>query len=325
MSVQYPIKFVPILQERIWGGSKLTTQLGKEANDNPIGESWEVSTVPDNISVVANGILKGSNLQDLINQYKADFVGEKVFLQYGTDFPLLIKFIDAKTDLSVQLHPNDTLAQERHHSFGKEEMWYIMQAEENSRLLFGFNQEVSKEKYLEHLNNQTIPTILHQEKIKEGAVFHIPTGRVHAIGGGVLLAEIQQSSDVTYRLYDWERVDKQGKGRELHTELALDAIDFRVPRSFKTTYESLLNTSSRIVKSPNFETNILVVDTTYAIAKNNKDTFTIYLCVDGSGTFKTIDFATPIKKGETILIPASLKEYRIQPVESPLKLLQVTP
>ena len=312
MSINYPIKFIPILHERIWGGEKLHTILGKEARDEAIGESWEVSTVPGSVSVVANGSLKSQNLQDLINTYKADFVGDKVFEKYATNFPLLIKFIDAKTDLSVQLHPNDELAMKRHNSFGKEEMWYIMQAEKEAKLMFGFNQKLTREDYKTHLKNNTLSSVLQYEEVKNDEVYYIPTGRVHAIGGGVMLAEIQQSSDVTYRLYDWDRKDKGGKGRELHTELALDAIDFEVPKSFKTDYTFQQNVISPIIDSPYFITEILVLDELgKKIKREYQDSFTIYICVAGEVTFITENDLVNIKKGETIFIPAVLDDYSL--------------
>ena len=312
MHINYPIKFTPILHERIWGGEKLHTILGKEARDEAIGESWEVSTVPGSVSVVANGSLKGENLQELINTYKATFVGKKVFAKHETNFPLLIKFIDAKTDLSVQLHPNDALAMKRHNSFGKEEMWYIMQTESDSNLMFGFNQKLTKEAYLKHLKNNTLSEVLQYEKPKKEAVYFIPTGSVHAIGGGILLAEIQQSSDITYRLYDWGRKDSNGNSRELHTELALDAIDFKAPRSFKTNYQSVVNTISPVVDGPYFRTDILVLDESRKrIKKDNQDSFTIYICVAGEVDFITENDVVSIKKGETVFIPAVLEDYSL--------------
>ena len=324
MNIKYPIKFTPILHERIWGGEKLATILGKEASDLPIGESWEVSTVPNSVSVVANGKLIGQNLQELINTYKADFVGTNVFEKYSTNFPLLIKFIDAKTDLSVQLHPNNALAKKRHNSFGKEEMWYIMQAEKDAKLLFGFNQKLTKEAYKTHLDNNTLPSVLQYEAVKKDEVYYIPTGRVHAIGGGVMLAEIQQSSDITYRLYDWGRKDKHGKGRALHTELALDAIDFEVPKSFKTAYQFETNVVSPIVVSPYFTTDILVLDKSEKrIKRVHQDSFTIYICVEGEVAFITGSDMVNIKKGETIFIPAALEDYILSSKIGYAKLLVV--
>jgi mannose-6-phosphate isomerase len=324
MILDYPIKFISILQERIWGGDKLHRILGKNLKDIPIGESWEISAVPDNVSVVANGNLRGENLQDLINDYKTDFVGTKVFEKFGTDFPLLIKFIDAKSDLSIQLHPNDQLAKKRHHSFGKEEMWYIMQAEKDAHLFFGFNQELSKKSYLKHLDNNTLPKVLHQEKVKEGDVYYIPAGRVHAIGGGIILAEIQQSSDITYRLYDWDRKDINGNKRKLHTALALDAIDFSMSKDYKTQYNAELNKISPVINSPYFTTNILTLSDNMSINRSDKDSFTIYMCVEGSGNFITNNISTPITIGESILIPAILQDYEIIPNKKILKLLQIT-
>lgn len=319
----YPIKFAPILHERIWGGEKLHSVLGKEKKDIPIGESWEISTVPGSVSVVSNGDLQGENLQDLINTHKEDFVGKKVFEKYGTNFPLLIKFIDAKTDLSVQLHPNDELAQKRHNSFGKEEMWYIMQADESSNLMFGFTKKLTKDEYKEHLKNNTLPEVLQYEKPKKGEVYYIPTGRVHAIGGGVLLAEIQQSSDITYRLYDWDRKDKNGNGRELHTDLALEAIDFKVPKSFKTDYKIEKNEITSIVEGPYFSTSVLELDSHKKIQKDNKDSFTIYMCVEGEVAFITGSVMLEVKKGESVFIPAALDDYILFSKISFAKLLVV--
>lgn len=322
--LQYPIKFKPIQQERIWGGEKLHRLFGKPKRNEPIGESWEISAIAENVSVVANGSLKGKNLQELINAYKAEFVGDKVYRKFGEKFPLLIKFIDAKTDLSIQLHPNDSLAQKRHNSFGKEEMWYIMQAEKESRLLFGFNQDLTKGAYLEHLKNKTLTQVLHEEKVQEANVYHIPSGRVHAIGSGVVLAEIQQSSDITYRLYDWDRKDSQGKARELHTTLALDAIDFAIPNSFKTTYSTNSNYPSSLLKSPKFKTNLLDLDHKMKINETAKDSFTIYMCVAGSGSFSTNESLVEIKTGETIFIPAILQKYQIIPEKQSIRLLQIS-
>ena len=217
----YPIKFEPILKERIWGGEKLIKTFKKESNKTNIGESWEISDVEGDISVVANGFLKGKSLRCLIKEFKAEFLGEKVYKQFGEEFPILIKFIDAKTPLSIQVHPNNKLAKERHNSFGKNEMWYIMDCDEDANLIVGFNKEVSQNEYGKALADSTVLEILNSEKIKTGDTFYIPTGRVHAIGAGTVLAEIQQTSDVTYRIYDYERLDATtGEQRELHTDFS---------------------------------------------------------------------------------------------------------
>ena len=324
MPLNYPIKFKPILFERIWGGEKLHKLFGKEKKNKPIGESWEISAIPKHKSVVINGSLRGKNIQELINEYKADFLGEKVFDRFNTSFPLLLKFIDAKSDLSVQLHPNDSLAQKRHNSFGKEELWYIIQAEKDSRLLFGFNQELSKESYQKHLKNNTLPSVLHSERIEEGNVYHIPSGRVHAIGGGVVLAEIQQSSDITYRLYDWDRKDVSGKSRELHTELALDAIDFTIPKAYRTDYNSEINCSSKLVESSNFKTHLIELNHAMEVDTDSKDSFVIYMCVKGAGTISTKNHNTEIDTGETVFIPALLNKYTIEPKDNSIQLLQIS-
>ena len=322
MPINYPIKFTPILKKRIWGGNKLHKLLGKEAQDFPVGESWEVSTIPGSVSVVANGELKGKSLQKLIETHKAAFLGEDIYEKYGTKFPLLIKYIDAKTDLSVQLHPNDELALKRHNCFGKEEMWYIMQADADSHLYIGFNQKLNKEEYQEHLANKTLPSVLHKEKGQKDAVYQIPTGRVHAIGAGVLLAEIQQSSDITYRIYDWDRKDSNGKGRELHTELAIEAIDFKVPDTYQTYYQDKENFYTSIIDTAYYKTKLLHLTTLKQVATTSKDSFSIYMCVAGQGGFFTELHNVSIKMGECVLIPASLQKYTIKP-EGSMKLLYI--
>ena len=322
MPINYPIKFEPILKERIWGGGKLHSLLDKPKKNYPVGESWEISTIPGNVSVVANGKLKGQSLQDLIDVYKSDLLGVEVYEKYGKNFPLLVKFIDATDDLSVQLHPNDTLALQRHQSYGKEEMWYIMQTEKDSKLFFGFNKKLSIDTYKKNLFNGTLEDILHKESVHEGGVYHIPSGRVHAIGGGILLAEIQQSSDVTYRLFDWNRRTANGQGRELHTELALDAIDFQTPENFKTTYKTEDNTYNPIFLGKHFSMKILLLSDKKQIKTTSKDSFTIYMCVEGKASFCTDSHEVAIKKGESILIPASFPKYTIVPYGS-LKLLHI--
>ena len=324
MPLDYPIKFEPILQERIWGGEKLYKLFGKAPKTVPVGESWEVSGIPNNISIVANGSLSGKTLQELLDTYKADFVGNKVYDRFGTKFPLLLKFIDAKSDLSVQLHPNDALGKQRHNSFGKEELWYIVKAEKDSRLMFGFNQALTKEAYLEHLKDKTLSEVLHYQKIQEGDVYHIPQGRVHAIGAGVVLVEIQQSSDITYRLYDWDRKDSNGNARELHTNLALDAIDFNIPHKFRTNYKIESNEYCPIVKSLNFKTGIIDLTTAFQSDSKDQDSFKVYMCVAGSGHFCTKTDTIPIKTGETIFIPAKLGKYVIQPKKESMRLLQIS-
>jgi len=313
MQINYPIKFESILKEKIWGGEKLKKLLKKDSDKNNIGESWEISDHEGDISVVSNGNLKGKSLRDLIKIYKSDLVGKNVYQQFGDQFPLLIKYIDAKEPLSIQLHPNDELAKRRHNSFGKTEMWYVMQADEGGNLIVGFKKEVSKEEYVTHLKNKTLKDILNAEEVKEGDVYFIPTGRVHAIGAGVLLAEIQQTSDITYRIYDWDRKDDQGNSRDLHTEEALDAIDFKVENSYKTPYTKKLDKAVNIVNCEYFTTNFISVNSNINIDNSNKDSFVIYMCVGGEGVeLNGADFSEKLNYGETILVPASLNKFKFE-------------
>ncbi|NQW37162.1 MAG: class I mannose-6-phosphate isomerase [Flavobacteriales bacterium] len=315
--IAYPIKFEPILQEKIWGGSKLKSLLNKASNKQNIGESWEISDVDNNISVVANGDYKGKTLQDLIALFKGDLVGEKVYKHFGEKFPLLIKFIDAKEALSIQLHPDDALAKKRHNSFGKTEMWYVMQADKNANLIVGFKEDCTKEIYLDYLNRDKIADLLNTDIVKPGDVYFIPTGRIHAIGLGVLLAEIQQTSDITYRIYDWNRKDSEGKGRELHTQEALDAIDYKSNESYKTDYQTQENTVSSLIECPYFTTNIIELSKEIAINNTDKDSFVIYICTKGKAR---IDYSfgqsVEMVMGETVLIPSSLKNFKFNADEA---------
>ncbi len=309
----YPLKFQPVYSYRIWGGDKLKTVLNKNYKEDSIGESWEISDVSENETEVAEGFLKGQTLKQLIKKFKGDFVGNKVYDIFGNDFPLLIKFIDAKTPLSIQVHPSNALAKERHNSFGKNEMWYVMQAEDEAELIVGFNQKFEKEVYVKHLNNGTLTEILNIEKVKKGDAFYIPTGRVHAIGAGVLLAEIQQTSNITYRIYDYDRIDaKTGEKRELHTDLAIDAIDFNFYDSYKTNYTNKINSSSELVYSPYFKTNIITVKGVLEKDYTNLDSFVIYMCVEGVFSIQSNNRLYNLKTGESILLPATTKQLKIE-------------
>jgi len=309
-SILYPIKFDPILKDKIWGGSKLTEKLNKVSDLNNLGESWEISDVDGDTSIVSNGSLKGKSLQELLVRFGADILGQKNHETFGNKFPLLIKFIDAKQDLSIQLHPNDQLAAERHNSFGKTEMWYVMQADDDANLIVGFNKKVTPQEYLKHLEDKTLTKILNFEEVKEGDTYFIEVGRVHAIGAGVMLAEIQQTSDITYRVYDWDRVDDEGNARELHNDLAIDAIDFNMEDNFKVDYAKDTNVSNLMVDCPYFKTSFLDLDQPVK-KKNVKDSFYIYMCVDGTAEIETDNYALNVSKGETVLVPASIKSYRI--------------
>lgn len=306
----YPLKFTPILKDKIWGGQKLKTILNKNSDLPNVGESWEISDVEGDTSIVNNGSLKGKSLKDLLDVYKEELIGKHNYKTFKNKFPLLIKFIDAKEDLSIQLHPNDELAAKRHNSFGKTEMWYVFQADPGSNLIVGFNQEMTPEKYLKHLNDKTLTQILNFDEVKEGDTYFVEVGRVHAIGAGVMVAEIQQTSDITYRVYDWDRVDSEGNERELHNDLAIDAFDFDMPDNFRVTYDKTPNQSNEMVSCPYFTTNYLKINQTLQ-KENNHDSFIIYMCVDGDAEITANGSSEHIKKGETMLLPAAIKQFEI--------------
>lgn len=301
----YPIKFKPILKERLWGGTKLKTIFNKPIETDITGESWEISAVKGDVSVVANGDFAGRTLQDLIDSYPEELLGKHVHEKFGTEFPILIKFIDAREDLSIQVHPNDELAKIRHNSFGKTEMWYVMQADKGAELIVGFNKDVTKEEYQKHLDNGTLTDIMNYEKVAEGDTFFINTGKVHAIGGGIIIAEIQQTSDITYRVYDFNRKDKNGNLRELHTEQALEAIDYQKKDDFKVSYSKSENKTNEMVNCPYFITNYLNLSSDFEKQIGEEDSFHIYMCVKGSGTISDGEVELPICQGETVLFPAS--------------------
>ncbi|QGK73269.1 type I phosphomannose isomerase catalytic subunit [Flavobacterium sp. SLB02] len=305
----YPLQFEPILKDRIWGGEKLKTVLNKPIVSEITGESWELSTVEGDVSVVANGLLKGKSLTELIDQSPNEILGTAVYARFGNQFPLLFKYLDAREDLSIQVHPNDKLAKERHNSFGKTEMWYVMQADTDARIIVGFKENSSKDEYLENLHSKTLVSILDDVKVKAGDVFFLETGTVHAIGAGLVVAEIQQTSDITYRLYDFDRVDAQGNKRELHVDLALDAINYNKVDTYKK-YQTTSNQSNVVVDCPYFTTNFLPLDRKIEVSKNG-DNFTVYMCIEGSFEIRFENVTYKYKKGDTVLIPADMHTYSL--------------
>lgn len=310
MSELYPLKFSTIFKEKIWGGKKIKTILGKDFGDLPnCGETWELSGVSGNISEVANGPLKGQKITSLIEEFRAELVGQHIIDRFGNEFPLLIKFIDAAEDLSIQVHPDDALAKKRHNGYGKTEMWYILQADDGATLISGFNKETNREEYLDYFNNGKINEILNKEVAQEDDVFFLPAGRVHTIGKGLMLAEIQQTSDITYRIYDFDRVDKEGNKRELHVEEALDAIDFRHYPEYKTSYSDQANETNEVISTPFFTTNKLSIDQKLEIDRSKLDCFKIYIGVGGSAKIA----GESISFGEVLLVPANMKKYLIEP------------
>lgn len=305
----YPLVFEPILQDRIWGGTKLKTDLGKNIPTQTTGESWELSAVEGNVSVIKNGAFAGKPLTDLLEDYPDDILGTAVHKRFGKQFPLLFKFLDAREDLSIQVHPNDALAKERHNSFGKTEMWYVMQADEGSRIIVGFNHKSSAEEYLEKLESKKLIDILNEVPAKKGDVYFLETGTIHAIGAGIVIAEIQQTSDITYRIYDWDRVDANGNGRQLHVQEALDAMNYNTTDTQKE-YNKEENTSNAMVDCPYFTTNFLPLNGTANITKNG-ESFTVYICTEGEYTIEMDGETYNFKKGDTVLVPAAVGAFSL--------------
>lgn len=314
MNELYPIKFQPILKDKIWGGSKLRTVLNKEEATDKAGESWEISSYGNDLSIVSNGFLKGNDIEELIEIYMGDLVGDKIYEKFGLVFPLLIKFIHAEDVLSIQVHPDDDIAIPKHSSYGKTEMWYIVDSDPGSTIISGFNREMDKEMYIKYLQDGKIEEIMNYEKTHPGDVFFMPAGRVHAIGAGNLLVEIQQTSDLTYRIYDFSRVDEKGQTRELHTEDALEVIDFKRYPSYREDYKKENNKTVNVVDCPYFTTNLISFDKPVEKDFNLIDSFVIYICTEGKSEIQFgSDFPVNIAKGESVLIPALLKNIVIIP------------
>lgn len=303
----YPLEFIPIFKERLWGGDKFKTLFHKAITSNRTGESWELSSIEGAVSRIANGALKGKLITDVIDEYPNEILGTAVYKRFGNQFPLLFKYLDAKEDLSVQVHPNDALAKARHNSFGKTEMWYVVQADRDARLILGFKEGINRTTYLENLENKTLLATLDEIKVHPGDVFLIETGTVHAIGAGVVVAEIQQTSDITYRLYDFDRVDADGNLRKLHADLALDAINFTKVSSQKQ-YQKHSNQSNEMVDCPYFTTHFIPLEGQMKVQKT-AETFTVYMCVEGDFELVFDDQRYSYSKGDTILVPAALTSF----------------
>lgn len=327
MEILYPLLFENNFHKVVWGGNRLKPLKGLAADDEPIGESWEVSAVPKSKSVVKNGPLAGKDLECLTKEYKELMLGKAVTKKYGQDFPLLIKYIDAAKDLSIQVHPDDKLAKKRHNCFGKTEMWFIMKAEPGAYLYSGLKKEIKPEDLQDYIEKGNICDVLAKHEVKAGDVFYIPSGRIHAICGGILLAEIQQSSDITYRIYDYNRPGLDGKLRELHTEEAKDAIDYTVEEDYRTHYKHIINKPVPVVTSEYFVTKLLEVDRSFHRKLYKYDSFIIYMCLSGDCTIKIKStdgygwWKMPAKEnreihlteGNSCLIPASVADFHVTP------------
>ena len=308
------LKFNPILKTIVWGGEKIAPYKEIETEQKHIGESWELSGVPGNESIVAEGPLAGRSIAELVKEYKEELVGRHVYASTGDEFPLLIKFIDALSDLSIQVHPNDELAAVRHNgSKGKTEMWYVVAADPGAHLLAGLAQQITPAEYEARVANGTITDVLARYEVHPGDVFFLPAGRIHAICGGCFIAEIQQTSNITYRIYDYGRLGLDGKPREIHTELAKDAIDYTVYPDYRTHYRQEENAEVELVSCPYFTTSLYDLSLPFAKDLSEIDSFMVVMCLSGSGTLEVDGQEVPVHQGETVLIPAIADDLCLVP------------
>lgn len=322
----YPLKFEPFLRTMVWGGKKIARYKGVDTDLDRIGESWEVSDVKGHESVVTNGPLAGRILTDLVREYRGQLVGEKVYRRCGDEFPLLIKFIDAQSDLSIQVHPDDAMAMRRHgERNGKTEMWYVIAADPGACLYSGLKEEITPESYTERVSAGTITEVLARHDVHPGDVFFLPAGRIHAICSGCLIAEIQQTSDLTYRIYDYGRAGLDGKPRELHTELAREAIDYKVYPEYRTPYTPVKDGETELVSCRYFTTCLLDLEHPFAKDLSDTDSFLVVMCLSGSGTLTDAEpdgeQGIGLRQGETVLIPASSAGVTFKPAPGGMKLL----
>lgn len=311
----YPLKFRPILKERLWGGERLQSLYGKKYPDTGVryGESWELSPVQGSMSVVTNGFLRGNTINELAEIYMGDLLGEKVFNEFGAEFPLLIKLIDAAETLSVQVHPGNSMAQELHGSNGKSEMWYVLHADKGAEIISGVKPHVTPEMFAEAMQSGQVLNFLETYQVVPHDFFFIPSGTVHAIGKGVVLLEIQQASDITYRIYDWDRVDASGKPRALHKDLALKAINFNENGNGKKSLPPLFNQPQQLVTSEYFTVNRLYLKGPKEVERNNSESFVIYFCIDGAFAIAYQDGEVKVGAGEIVLVPAEMELFLINP------------
>jgi mannose-6-phosphate isomerase len=310
MAEFYPLKFHPIFKSKIWGGQKIKTILGKDFGQlKNCGESWELSCVEGNISIIANGIFAGRALDSLIQLYPNEIMGSRIKFE---NFPLLIKFLDANDDLSIQVHPNDKLARKKHNGYGKTEMWYIIDADHGARMYVGFNRNLTREEFIQKAEAGEVTDWVCTEEVMSGDAFYIPAGRIHSIGKGILLAEIQQTSDITYRIFDFNRMGDDGKPRDLHISNAAVALNFNdVGTTFKTKYNAT-EPYVVLVKSPYFTTIRLTGEKSLKVNLNNENSFRIYIVINGEGQINWAGNSMTISLGEVILIPASIREYELR-------------
>ena len=319
----YILKFNPIYKTTLWGGNRLATHKNADNSLDNIAESWEISGVDGNETTVANGEYKGLTVTELVSRLKGELLGKSVYEQFGNSFPLLIKFIDAAKDLSIQVHPGDEMARREHGKSGKTEMWYVVDATEEATILAGLKKKITPEEYKQKVADKSICDAVSRYKATAGDVFYIPSGRIHSIGAGCLVAEIQQTSDVTYRIYDFDRRDKNGNLRELHTELAAQAIDYNVCDDYRTHYAETTDGCTEIIDSKYFKTSLISLTKDFAKDYSGLDSFVILMCVEGGATLTAPDGESiDINAYETVLVPAAMKEIKFQPKAGKAKFVE---
>ena len=318
----YPLLFKNNIYSKVWGGNLLKTLKGiSDGDTTPMGESWEISAVPGKESVVANGSLQGRKLNELVTEYKEQLIGRTVYDMYGDKFPLLIKFIDAAKDLSIQVHPDDEMAKKYHDSFGKTEMWYVMDTKPGAKLYSGFKSQISKYEYGKRIEDGSICDVLASHDIKAGDVFYIPAGRIHAICSGTLLAEVQQSSDLTYRIFDYNRPGLDGKPRALHTALASEALDYKVEDDYRTHYTHKINHPVMLAGNRFFTVKLLEVNRAFHRKLYKYDSFVVYMCLEGSSDIVIRSWKgdepeikqVHLTKGMSCLVPACVADMDVVP------------
>ena len=306
-------KFSPILKNTIWGGTKIAPFKNIQTQLRKVGESWEISGVPGNETIVSNGPDAGRKLNDLVAEQKEALVGRANYERFGNEFPLLIKFIDARDDLSIQVHPTDEIAHRQGRERGKTEMWYLMPSEPQATLLCGLKKKITPEEYKQMVANKTIVDAIARYPVHEGDCFFLPAGRIHAIGSGCFLAEIQQTSDVTYRIYDFDRHDDLGRPRELHTELAAESINYEVLDDYQTHYTPAKNQRVQLVDCPYFTTSVYDIDQPVDLDYTELDSFVILIPLSGAGIVTEADGTHfVLRAGETVLLPATATRLRIE-------------
>jgi len=327
MTNLYPVKFNPILKERVWGGTSLVKSFNKHSTGNkPIGESWEISGVQGDISLVSNGFLKGNDINEVVETYLGEFVGDAIYEKFGNEFPILIKLLDIQDRLSLQVHPNDETAMERHNSYGKTEFWYILDAEPTAKIYLGFEKDTTAQELYEKCNNDTITELLNVITPKKGDYFLIEPGTIHAATGGILVAEIQQVSDITYRVYDWGREHDPATAREMHLDLAIDCINYsKFRRAIAEGTKKTPGEYGELVNCNFFKIDLINIEQIKRLSSEDYNSFIIYICTNGEALFSGGQWSSEkIVKGGTILIPAYLGDYSISSPSDSCQLIEIT-